>query len=127
MANYLLDTTVIIDYLRGRKEKVALLKKLVSEGSLLSCCLVNIIEIYAGMQKGEREVTEEFLDSLEYYDVTREIAKEAGEYKRVFQKKGTTLSLPDVIIAAVAISNNLILLTDNPKHYPMPEVNLRQV
>jgi len=127
MANYLLDTTVIIDYLRGKKEKVKFIKKLASEGLLLGCCLINIIEVYAGMREKEREATEEILDSLEYYEVTKETAKKAGEYKRVYREKGVTLSLPDVTIAAVAISNNLILVTDNLKHYPMPELNTKQI
>jgi predicted nucleic acid-binding protein len=127
MADYLLDTTVIIDYLRGENRKVKFIKKLASEGSLLGCCLVNIIEVYAGMREREREATEEILDSLEYYEVTKEIAKKAGQYKRVYREKGVTLSLPDVIIAALAISNNLTLVTDNLRHYPMPELNIKQI
>jgi predicted nucleic acid-binding protein len=127
MADYLLDTTVIIDYLRGEKRKVEFVKKLASEGSFLGCCLVNIIEVYAGMREKEREATEEILDSLEYYEVTKEIAKKAGQYKRVYREKGVTLSLPDVVVAAVAISNGLTLVTDNPKHYPMPELDVKQI
>ncbi len=127
MADYLLDTTIIIDYLRGKNEKVKFIKKLASEGSLLGCCLVNIIEVCAGMREKEKEITEEVLDSLEYYEVTKEIAKRAGQYKRIYREKGVTLSLPDVIMAAVAISNNLTLVTDNPKRYPMPEISLLQI
>lgn len=127
MANYLLDTTVIIDYLRGDIEKVRCIRKLASEGSLLGCCLVNIIEVYAGMREKERAATEEMLDSLEYYEVTKEIARRAGQYKRVYREKGVTLPLPDVIIAAVAISNDLILVTDNTRHYPLPELNVKQI
>lgn len=124
MANYLLDTTLIIDYLRGKKERVKLLRKLVSKGASLGCCLINIIEIYAGMKEKERVITEEFLDSLEYYEISKDIAKKAGDYKKTYQKRGITLSLPDVAIAAVAVYNNLILLTDNSKDYPMPEIKI---
>lgn len=127
MANYLLDTTVIIDCLRGKKETVKFLRELASEGSLLGCCLINIIEVYAGMLESERELTNKFLDSLEYYEVTKDVAKSAGEYKRGYLKRGITLPLPDVTIAAVAISSDLILLTDNPRHYPMPEIDLQQM
>ncbi len=127
MADYFLDTTVLIDYLRGKKETVKFLRKLASEGSLLGCCLINITEVYAGMREAERELTGRFLDSLEYYEATKELAEKAGEYKRAYQEKGFILSVPDVIIAAVVISNNLTLLTDNTKHYPMPEINLQIV
>ena len=125
MANYLLDTTVIIDYLRGREEIVRLIKRLFSQGSSLGCCPVNIIEVYAGMKSKEEEITEEFLNSLEYYELTKDIAEEAGKYKRSYQKKGVTLSLPDVVIATIVIHNNLILLTDNSRHYPIPGLKLK--
>jgi predicted nucleic acid-binding protein len=31
------------------------------------------------------------------------------------------------MIAAVAISNGLTLVTDNLRHYPMPELNIKQI
>ncbi len=127
MADYLLDTTVIIDCLRGEKEALSFLEGIASEGSLAGCCLINIIEVYAGMKDKEKPATRKLLDSLEYYQVTRELAESAGEYKREYAKKGITLSLADVTIAAVAVGNNLVLATDNPKHYPMPEINLKQI
>jgi predicted nucleic acid-binding protein len=40
------------------------------------------------MREREREATGEILDSLEYYEVTKEIAKKAGQYKRVYREKG---------------------------------------
>jgi len=124
MAKYLLDTTVIIDYLRGKDKIVKLIRKLFFEGSLLGCCPINIIEVYAGMKEKEREVTEEFIDSLENYELTKEIAKQAGEYKKKYQREGISLSLPDVAIAGIAVANDLILLTDNQKHYPMPKLKI---
>ena len=127
MANYLLDTTVIIDCLRGRKGVVDFLTQLASEGSTCGCCAINVTEVYAGMRETERQVTKKFLDSLEYYEVTRNLAGLAGEYKREYAGKGITLSLSDVIIAAVTISNNLILVTDNLRNYPMPELNIKQI
>ena len=74
------------------------------------------------MRERERKVTEEFLESLQYYELTKEIAKQAGEYKKKYEREGLSLSLPDVAIAAIAITNNVVLLTDNQKHYPMPEL-----
>jgi len=127
MANYLLDTTVIIDCLRGKGETVEFLGGIASEGSVAGCCLINIIEVFAGMREKERQVTKKLLDSLEYYEVTKELAEQAGEYKREYMKKGVTLSFSDITIAAVAIRNNLVLATDNPRRYPMTGLNLKQV
>ena len=57
-------------------------------------------------------------------DRTVEIARKAGLLRRDWQKKGQTLSYTDVTIAAVALSNKVPLLTDNRKHFPMPELKL---
>jgi len=56
--------------------------------------------------------------------VTAAIARQAGLLRRDWQKKGHTLSYTDVTIAAVALSHQAPLLTDNRKHFPMPELQL---
>ncbi len=48
----------------------------------------------------------------------------AGLLKRDHAKKGVSLATTDVTIAAVAIHNQLTLLTDNTRHYPMKELSL---
>jgi len=124
---YLLDTSVIIDALNGKRDRKALLAELIRKGDMLGCCAVNVTEVYAGMRPHEANLTEEFLNSLEYYDITRQIARQAGLLKREWARKGKTLSLGDVTIAAVATVNKLALATDNVKHYPMQEIEIYQL
>ncbi len=81
-------------------------------------------EVYGGLRPGEELPTKYFLDSLEFFPVTAEIAAQVGLIRRDWRQKGHTLSYTDVTIAAVAIGNGLALLTDNRKHYPMPELDL---
>ena len=119
---YLLDTSRIIDALSGRRECKAHLNSLLSQGHTLACCTINVIGVYAGMRPKERAATDFFLRNLEYYDVTWKVAARAGALRYTWARKGHTLSLPDVTIAAVAIEHGLILLTDNPRHFPMPEL-----
>jgi len=119
LPDYLLDTTAIIDYLRDKSGIPELLERFCVEGGLLCCTPINIVEVYAGMKDKEKEVTDEFLNSLECYDVNREIAKLAGDLKRKYFKRGITLSTPDVLIAATAIMKHLILVTNNAKHFPI--------
>jgi predicted nucleic acid-binding protein len=54
-----------------------------------------------------RKPTEEFLANLEFYPVTREIAKYAGALYREWRQKGVTLALPDLTVSAVAITNGI--------------------
>ena len=52
------------------------------------------------------------------------MAKEAGRYRYEFTRIGTTLSATDSLIAAVAIANDATLITNNLRHFPMPEIRL---
>ena len=120
----LLDSTIIIDAINDRNGRTDLLEALITEGTLLACCSINITEVHMGMRPHEAERTEEFLASLEFYPVTAEVAKYAGELYRKWRQKGLTLALPDLTVAAVAIRNSLLLATDNPKDFPMSELRL---
>jgi tRNA(fMet)-specific endonuclease VapC len=125
MAIILLDSSVIFDHLNGRFGRTEFLDQLVGQqGHVLACCSVNFTEVYAGLRPREEDRTAAFLNSLEYLPVTPEIARQAGLLRRDWQKKGRTLSYTDVTIAAIALSNQVPLLTDNGKHFPMPELKL---
>jgi predicted nucleic acid-binding protein len=124
MATYLLDTSVIIDAINGKRNREQLLTGLLMQGHLLGCCPINITEVFAGMRASEELRTRELLESLEYYPISWPIARLAGLLKRDYTKKGITLAVTDVTIAAVALHHQLTLLTDNVKHYPMKELSL---
>ncbi|SRR5260221_704972 len=123
----LLDSTVIIDAIHDRNSRSELLERPISEGTLLACCSINITEVHMGMRPHEAGRTEELLASLEFYPVTPDVAKYAGELYREWRQKGLTLSLPDLTVAAVAIRNGLLLLTDNLKDFSMPELRLHSL
>ena len=124
MAVLLLDTSVIIDVLNDKRGRNVLLRQLLEEGHTLACCPINITEVYAGMRPKEEAATENLLNSLQLFPITRPVAKLAGELKRDYSRKGTTLNLGDVIIAATALHNRLTLITDNVKDFPMSALSL---
>jgi predicted nucleic acid-binding protein len=124
MAIFLLDTTVIIDAINRRRGRDQLLDGLLEQGNLLSCCCINVTEVYAGMRPNELKATEALLRSLDFYEVTWDIARRAGELKSEWAERGHTIAVPDVTIAAVALEHGLTLVTDNRKHFPMPELKV---
>src|SRR5262245_54956664 len=124
MATYLLDSSVIIDTINRKKGRDELLMDLLRQGHLLACCPINVVEVYSGMRQHEELRTNELLQSLQLFPVTFAAARLAGSFKRDHAKKGITLSTTDAIIAAVAVDNQLTLMTDNVKHYPMKEITL---
>ena len=118
----LLDTSVLIDALRNRNRRRELLAELIRAGHDLTTSALNVAEIYAGMRSGEETRTENFINELECYELTRETAEVAGKLKNHWARKGRTLALADVIIAAIALENGCVLMTDNRKDFPMADL-----
>ena len=123
---YLLDTDIMIAFLRGYSPSVDLLTDLVEKGAKFSISAVTVVEIETGIQNREREKTNEFLDVLEIHPLERKTAHWAGRFLREYRNKGISLGLADAIIGATAIIQNLTLLTYNACHYPMPEIKIFQ-
>jgi len=124
MATYLLDTSVIIDALNRKRNRWQLLASLVENGETLACSVITIAEIYAGLRPRESESTQIFLEGLEHYSIDWELARYAGLLKNEWAHRGRTLALADVLIAATALAHKLVLMTDNRKDFPMPQLVL---
>ena len=124
MASYLLDATALIDYLHGRRGIIELLNTLANQGHQLGLCCVSVAEFYAGLSEDERAAANLLTDAMDYHEVTREIAKEAGRYRYEFARRGTPLSTTDTLIAATAIAEGAILITANTRDFPMEEIEL---
>lgn len=118
---FLLDTTALIDFLRGDKHTIALLEVL-AEKAHLAACPITVAEVFAGARDKELPVTEKFLSSLKFYPIDYEASRLAGRWRYTYARKGVTLGLFDTLIAAVALRNNLALVTANEKHYPMEDL-----
>jgi predicted nucleic acid-binding protein len=126
MSRFLLDSDVIIWHLRGKKEVTEMLRDLQRFG-LPACSPLSILEVQLGVKKGEEEKTDRFLKSLRIFDVNMEIASKAAQFIRERKSKGITLDLPDSVIAATCILHELILVTCNKKHYPIPGIEFYPV
>jgi predicted nucleic acid-binding protein len=124
MAIFLLDTSVVIDAMSRKRGRWKLLKALVESGGTLACSAITVMEIYAGLRPHESVTTQAFLDGLEHYTVDRDLGRYAGLLKNEWAKQGRTLSAPDVVIAATALVHKLVLITDNRKDFPMPQLAL---
>jgi len=123
----LLDTSVLIDTLRRRNGRREALAALVRAHESLATTSLNIAELYAGMRPGEEASTEALLDGLECLDLTGSAARLGGKLKYQWSKRGQTVSLADALIAAIALEARCVLLTDNRKDFPMPELHLYEL
>ncbi|MEO6191661.1 MAG: type II toxin-antitoxin system VapC family toxin [Thermoanaerobaculia bacterium] len=126
MADFLLDSDVVIWHLRGRAAVVELVLALAKRGRI-GLSAITRAEVLLGMRESERALTLPFLDSCETLPVMAATADRAGEICRGFRGRGITLALPDALIGATALLTSTPLYTCNPRHYPMPDLDLRPV
>jgi len=124
VANYLLDTTALLDFLHGRLEVVDMVNSLASQDNHLGVCCVSVAELYAGTDQESRGAADRLIGGMMFYEVSLEAAKEAGRYRYEFARSGTTLSTADTLIAATAIAQGAILITANTRDFPMEEIQL---
>jgi predicted nucleic acid-binding protein len=112
----LVDTDVMIDYLRGDARAVPLVKKHADRMALSS---IVVAELYDGV-KGEAELAtlDDFISLFRVVPVTAEIARAGGLLRRDFGK-AQGVGLADAILAATAYAEDADLATLNVKHYPM--------
>jgi predicted nucleic acid-binding protein len=127
VSDYLADTTVLIDYLRGREHVRDRLRGLVAAGHRLCCCDVTICELYTGMRPHERQGTERFLSGFHYLPTSRAIAERTGMWCYESRQVGVTLGLADAFIAVTAQAHGAILLTANARHFPLPDLVVEEV
>ncbi|MCH8901622.1 MAG: PIN domain-containing protein [Chloroflexi bacterium] len=127
LASYLLDTTVLIDYLRGHTEVRARFHVLAERGHELGICAISVAEVFAGLREKDREAAAILLSTLKYFDLSFDVALAAGAFQYTFARQGRTLKLTDVLIGAAALANNAILLTDNVKDFPLPGLQVERL
>lgn len=112
----LLDTDILVDFLRGCSKAVVYIKTHYAQ-IILSTIVVG--ELYAGIRDDEElEKLDNLVSLFRLIPVTAELARSGGLYKRDYHKSHG-VGLADAIISATADSQKAELKTLNIKHYPM--------
>jgi predicted nucleic acid-binding protein len=122
MAAILLDTTVLIDLLRGRDAAVEGVKRVKREGDVTYACAVNAEELFRGTRPQEEPFVARLLGGMLLAPLGFAEGALAGEWRRSFATRGRTLAQADCLIAAAAVGIGARLATGNPKDFPMKEL-----
>jgi len=120
MMRYLLDTNICVFYLRGKLH----FNQFVEEPWRECCCIseVTVLELRYGAEnsnhpQNHHQAVDLFLNGLTILPIAKAIDFYAKEKVR-FRKMGMPMHDEfDLIIGATAIAYNLILITDNVKHF----------
>jgi predicted nucleic acid-binding protein len=114
----LVDTSVLIDYLRGDPNAAEVL---VRERAVapLHASEITRLEVLAGMREAEEEATRSLLSTLIWHPVDADVAEAAGALGRRWLPSHNTIDRADLAIAATAVGSGSRLLTRNVRHFPM--------
>ncbi len=120
-ARVLVDTDILIDYLRGNPSAVRFVTDHVDD---IVVSAMSIAELYAGVRGGsegpEWRALANFLDVFPVEPISMDVARSGGLYRRDYGPSHG-VGLADAVIAATAMAADAALKTLNVRHYPMFE------
>jgi predicted nucleic acid-binding protein len=114
----LVDTSVLIDYLRGSHNAAQLLERERATAPLHASEITRW-EVLAGMRRPEEDATRSLLSTLIWHPVDADVAEEAGALGREWLAGHHNIDGADLAIAATAVRTGSRLLTLNVRHFPM--------
>ena len=121
LLNYLLDTDILVNLLRGDAETIENMEQKNVTVSDASTSVLSIFELMEGayLANSERELvaTMDLINNLQILDLNKRIASEAGKISSSLKKKGKSIGIGDILIGATAVVENKILVTRNTKHF----------
>jgi predicted nucleic acid-binding protein len=115
----LVDTSVLIDHLRGEERARQVLRESQLRGEALAGSVLSKVEVLAGMRPEERVPTRRLLEAIEWLEVDDDLAERAGALASRFLRTHPGVEVVDYVIAATAERLGAQLLTLNRKHFPM--------
>nr|WP_246286160.1 PIN domain-containing protein [Microbacterium pseudoresistens] len=114
----MVDTSVLIDVLRGEAAAAEVLRDARMDGPL-HASEVTRLEVLAGMRTAEETRTRALLEILDWRPLDAQVAEVAGELGRRWLPGNRGIDAADLAIAATAVLLDAPLLTRNVKHFPM--------
>jgi len=113
------DTSVLIDHLRGNQLARAALRQAAEETERLTASVLTKVEILAGMRSSEEGPTRQLLDRLEWIGVDDALAESAGRLANRYLRSFPGVDPVDYVIAATVERLGARLWTLNVRHFPM--------
>ena len=113
------DTSILIDHLRGDSRARFVLAQAIESGQRLVGSALTRAEVLAGMRAKEEDATHRLLALMTWIDVDVAIAERAGEMGRQYLRSHPGIDLVDFVIAATAERLEAEVWTRNTKHFPM--------
>ena len=118
--NYLLDTNIVIYWLKGNRQ---IENRVLEEGiEKIAISFVTLSELYYGAYKSQRKKenidnVKKLMKKIECIETNSEICNIYGALKADLEKEGKIIDDADLFVAATALNKNMVLVTNNTKHF----------
>ena len=114
---YLLDTNVCIVFLKGKNDSLRQRIDVVPSNQICLCSIVASELLYGAAKSQRKQETlarlNEFLACFRIYDFDLASAHRFGEIRAELNRQGLPIGPYDLQIAAIALANQLVLVTHN--------------
>jgi predicted nucleic acid-binding protein len=119
-----LDSTFVIDHLRGDPDARDRWRRMVDEGDQPVVNDVVVCEVRTGLRTVDAGILERFLIPTEFVQPGSETAMLAGTWRAEVRRTGRLLGLPDALIAAAAFHLGGAVLTRNVRDFALTPVRV---
>ena len=121
MRKSLLDTSILIAFLKGEKKVFTKVEEYLQEFNELSLSIISYYEILRGLKYlgNKRRITdfEKLMDKSEIVTLNRTIMIKASEIYSTLKRRGELIGDADILIAASCLVRNMTLITNNENHF----------
>ncbi len=121
MTESLVDTDILSFYFKGDPKVLGKFNDYLRKFEVINISIITYYEILGGLKfkKAEKQIREfeEFANNNSIIHISEESAKVSGGIYADLRLRGITIGTSDVLIAGIAIENELTLITNNEKHY----------
>ena len=120
MKKYLIDSDILIYFLKGKQEVVERLSQIPIDDLYIS--RINYTELIYGAYNSSKinqnlKVIEPFLENFTVLEFTKTSSLIFAKEKARLKKNGNIIADMDLMIASVAIENDCTLISNNIKHF----------
>lgn len=122
MTRIVLDSTFVIDHLRGEPAAVRLLRRMFEDGDEPIVTEIVVCEVRAGLRAEDEHHLDALLEPIEFVQPGLRTAMTAGRWRADLRREGRTLALGDSLIAASAHDLGAAVLTRNARDFALTPV-----
>lgn len=120
----ILDSTFVIDHLRGDPGARNRWRRMFEEGDQPVVTEIVVCEVRTGLRASDEPILDRFLTPTEFVQPGRETATLAGRWRAEVNADGRTLSLPDALLAAAAFHVSGSVVTRNVRDFQLTPVRV---